>query len=131
METWSGSLTWQLRSSRIPTNTGKLKQNMSRYSSSYSPRDRRVGNRSRSPQRRSYESDNCTQDHITVDIGRCAAKALENDNPYLFDILKYKGCIIKDHTEMKFFGSEIHDIADNMMFLFRYLKNEKNIICPR
>ena len=99
---------------------------MSRYSSSHNRRDR--SDRSRSPLRLSADNDRGT----TVYIERTAENALENDKK-IFERLKdlFKSVRVEQRgSEITFFGPA-KNVADNMMALFRYLKNEKNIICTR
>ena len=95
---------------------------MSRYSSSHNRRDR--SDRSRSPLRLSADIDRGT----TVYIERTA----ENDKK-IFERLKdlFKSVRVEQRgSEITFFGPA-KNVADNMMALFRYLKNEKNINCTR
>ena len=102
---------------------------MSRYSSRQNPPQRRL-DRSRSPQGGSDRDPG-----TTIRIEGAAAAVLERDEEILK--IKFKKAfptvhviLEKNHQKITFFGKTIKK-ADSMMFLFRYLSNEKKINCIR
>ena len=99
----------------------------SRYSSSQNPRHRGLGDRSRS---RSPHG-GCDKDTgTTLCIDGAAAAELDEEIFVRLEEFFPTVDVVLNNTEITFFG-DTRKKADSMMFLFRYLKNEKMINCPR
>ena len=101
-------------------------QNMFRCSSSQNPRKRRLGDRSRSP------PGSCDKDTGSTLCIEEAAAELERDEEIFLKLKKVfpTVSVSLQNKEITFFG-DTRTKADSMMFLFRYLSNQKNINCSR